>query len=430
MSSGAAVWGRLLAIGAKEKEAYRRIEIDKVELAIGRKETCQERISDNTVSTVHCRITLKRAGHVPDEPLAFYGCDDDGFDDDEDMPPRSRTEVWIEDCSSNGTFVNSQKLGKGSRVRLAQNDEIGLIRACGGAERPPYAFIFQDFSAELEPHELMALLNPSAAVTAPPTPRGGAMDSAADGAAAAPACPPVDLALGPASGAAASVTPLPLGKLAVPELQERDPGGDQPYGMNYPPPDSVHASMQILATPNPEGLRELRGTMRRGQMDIGAFVAADGASALLDVIAEVQAKPKLGWIDLEVLDGALGALKELMTAEDGTRSLLETEGALDGIVGLLGVGEVRVLLKALSMLSTLVVCTDKPLVESALRRSNRYGGASVGAVLCGKLRGEVEAGVAREVLKLLNALIACSLSSEALVVRPLPPAPCTMPNAQ
>ena len=47
------------------------------------------------------------------------------------------------------------------------------------------------------------------------------------------------------------------------------------------------------------------------------------------------------WIDLEVLDGAVGALKELLNAPDGATSILQTDGALDTCVALLAVGEVR-----------------------------------------------------------------------------------------
>ena len=137
-------------------------------------------------------------------------------------------------------------------------------------------------------------------------------------------------------------------------------------------------------------------------------MAADGPAALLDVMAEVSCKPKMSWLDTEVLDGALGALKELMNTEDGARSLLDTQGAVDRLVGLLGLTEVRVRTKALQILACMVVYTDKPLVESALRRGARYGGASATSLLVGLLKGEVEAQTCIEVMVLLNALIACS----------------------
>ena len=156
-------WGRLLAIGAKESEPYRRIELDLPEVAIGRGEGSYERIADNTISSTHCRITVRR---TPAD-VALAEVDDD--DDVVPIVPRLVAEVWIEDCSANGTFLNSQRLGKGKSARLTQNDEIGFIRPCGGQERPPYAFIFQDFLSELEPHELDALRPPPP--TAPATPR-------------------------------------------------------------------------------------------------------------------------------------------------------------------------------------------------------------------------------------------------------------------
>ena len=117
----AAPWGRLLAIGAREADAYRRVSLLTPEVTIGRREGCPERLTDNTVSSVHCRITLT---HAP--------APESDESPDEDAQP---LEVWLEDASANGTYVNAEKVGKGNRVRLSQNDEIGLIKPCGGAER-------------------------------------------------------------------------------------------------------------------------------------------------------------------------------------------------------------------------------------------------------------------------------------------------------
>ena len=116
-----------------------------------------------------------------------------------------------------------------------------------------------------------------------------------------------------------------------------------------------------------------------------------------------------------MLDGALGTLNELMNTPDGANSVLTMEGALDALVSVLTLGEVRVLGKALHILSCLVVCSAKPLVETALRRVNRYGGASVGLLLCDLLRREIEASTACEVVTLMNTLVACSPNSEALL---------------
>ena len=56
---------------------------------------------------------------------------------------------------------------------------------------------------------------------------------------------------------------------------------------------SLYLLAGILAAPDPKGMRQLRGTLHRGDLAISDFVTADGPSALLDVIAEVVAKPKL-----------------------------------------------------------------------------------------------------------------------------------------
>ena len=143
-----AVWGRLLAIGAKEPNAYRQVELRTSEFLIGRKDNCHERIADQIVSSVHLRITLVRSSE----------------DDD-------RLEVRLEDNSANGTYVNAQKVGKGNCVTLVGNDEIGFVRPCGGAERPPWAFMFQDFTDQLTHAQIAAILGgggASAAAAAPP----------------------------------------------------------------------------------------------------------------------------------------------------------------------------------------------------------------------------------------------------------------------
>jgi hypothetical protein len=58
--------------------------------------------------------------------------------------------------------------------------------------------------------------------------------------------------------------------------------------------------MAILSNPDAKGMRTLQGTLKRGLMDIGDFVDADGPSALLDVVSDVIAKPTMSWLDREV----------------------------------------------------------------------------------------------------------------------------------
>ena len=302
----APIWGRLLCTGANEKEPYRRIELTTAEFAIGRISTCNEVYEDRQISSTHCKITLRRPAEAAND------------DDDDDTV----AEVWLHDASSNGTFLNSQKLGKGNTMRMKQNDEIGFIKPSGGSSAPPYAFIFQDFTCDLEPEELDALLGPT---TVPPTPRGGVCGPPG----AAPLATPAR-ATSSQSAAAAPVPPL----MKLPEPEAWDAELAEAEAM-------VH-SFRILAAPDAQGLKELHGTLRGRKFDMKKFVANDGPQALLDVVAEVQAKPKPSYSDLGILEGTLDALKELLNAPEGIRSILDKPGALDSIVATLRVGEGKV----------------------------------------------------------------------------------------
>eukprot|EP00962_Isochrysis_galbana_P016213 scaffold4636_cov81-Isochrysis_galbana.AAC.6 len=159
-----------------------------------------------------------------------------------------------------------------------------------------------------------------------------------------------------------------------------------PRSDNPPLTPSCARSMAILSNPDAKGMRTLQGTLKRGVMDIGDFVDADGPSALLDVVSDVLAKPTMSWLDREVktarrrtrweirprgprmsitvcpnptslpkpsqvLDGALEALLELIKSEDGAASLLEAEGAFDKLVGALANPEPRIRSKVRQPLS-------------------------------------------------------------------------------
>jgi hypothetical protein len=115
-----------------------------------------------------------------------------------------------------------------------------------------------------------------------------------------------------------------------------------------PPPSCAHARRGRLRRPaDAQAMGTLNGALKLGQLKIDEFVDADGPSALLDVVAETTCKPKLSWLDVEVLVGALGALWELINNEDGARSVLETPQAIDRLVACLGVSsEGRVHTKA------------------------------------------------------------------------------------
>ena len=144
-------WGRLTSIGSNMPGAVH--DLRDSQLRIGRKAECTVQISGadsraTVVSGVHCQITLDR----------------------------STGEVWLEDCSSNGTFLNLKKVGKGNRMRLRTNDKIGLCDAVredvgsssaqpaaeaapsatsapsvAAAPPPAYAFLFEDLLSDRKP---------------------------------------------------------------------------------------------------------------------------------------------------------------------------------------------------------------------------------------------------------------------------------------
>ena len=119
-----------------------------------------------------------------------------------------------------------------------------------------------------------------------------------------------------------------------------------------------------------------------------------------------------------MLDGALDSLRLMLSAEEGARSLLEAEGAIDRLVALIGRpgGGQKQTASALQIMARLVLISDKPLVESALARANRFRGARVGTTLVDLLkdeRGELQTCV--DAMTLINALVATTPDKRALV---------------
>jgi hypothetical protein len=83
-------------VGAKD--SGRKLQVRGTEVSIGRRESCQVQYSDITVSAKHCTL--------------FY----------------EAQSWWLEDLSSNGTYVNNTLVGKGKHVRIADGDTISLLK--------------------------------------------------------------------------------------------------------------------------------------------------------------------------------------------------------------------------------------------------------------------------------------------------------------
>lgn len=88
-------WGRLVSTAVQ----LPTVDLTEKSVTIGRKSSCQIRVNHAAVSGEHCRI-LK----VSDE------------------------DIFLEDLSSNGTFVENKKVGNGKRILLKHGSEITLIR--------------------------------------------------------------------------------------------------------------------------------------------------------------------------------------------------------------------------------------------------------------------------------------------------------------
>lgn len=98
--------------------------------------------------------------------------------------------------------------------------------------------------------------------------------------------------------------------------------------------------------------------------------------------------------------------RRLVNAPEGVQSVIEKTGALDSIVATLRAGDVKMVTKALQIITQLIVNAkdrDFPSIEMAIRRGDPFGGSSISSTLYGLLRvDDLETGIATEVLILTN----------------------------
>lgn len=107
-------WGMLESLSARYPNTW--LYQDDEEVTIGRSETCTISIPDTAcVSRVHCRI--------------FRGSDD---------------KVYLEDLSSNGTWVNRKLVGKKKKVVLKSGQTVTVQKANAKSKISKIAFKFLD----------------------------------------------------------------------------------------------------------------------------------------------------------------------------------------------------------------------------------------------------------------------------------------------
>ncbi|KAL8577458.1 hypothetical protein ACOMHN_021910 [Nucella lapillus] len=113
-------WGRLFPLG----NSFTSLDLVKEEYSFGRGENCDTAFS-NTGKNNQCFQAYSKVHFKLIRKTTSTG-----------------VHIFLEDTSSNGTFVNGEKVGKGNRQVLSNNDEIGL------AMKKNKAYVFMDLNAK------------------------------------------------------------------------------------------------------------------------------------------------------------------------------------------------------------------------------------------------------------------------------------------
>eukprot|EP01122_Echinamoeba_exundans_P006077 TRINITY_DN163_c0_g2_i1.p1 TRINITY_DN163_c0_g2~~TRINITY_DN163_c0_g2_i1.p1 ORF type:complete len:520 (-),score=157.55 TRINITY_DN163_c0_g2_i1:73-1590(-) len=111
----AGVWGRLVSLNIK---TAMDVNLTDDSVTFGRASTCTHVFHDQGISGKHCRIYRENVGDI-------------GFN------------IWIEDSSTNGTFLNGELIGKGKKVLLPSHCTISFLNK-GKAHADNIEFMFND----------------------------------------------------------------------------------------------------------------------------------------------------------------------------------------------------------------------------------------------------------------------------------------------
>lgn len=99
-------WAVLEAIGSGSVN----VDLTADKTSIGRKENNDVRVANNKLSAQHCCIYREAAG------------------------------VFVEDLSSNGTYINDTKMSKGAKLPLSNGDKLWLLHPSKIKEAVGYEF--------------------------------------------------------------------------------------------------------------------------------------------------------------------------------------------------------------------------------------------------------------------------------------------------
>lgn len=121
------IWGFLVPALKSSKLQHESFRLPKKEYTIGRADSNDIVVLDRKISNVHCIVTL---------------CDDEETGGARSKDRHGDELLWpivlIKDLSTNGTYVNGQRVKKETNVLLAQGDQIVL----GRLDEPSVNYIF------------------------------------------------------------------------------------------------------------------------------------------------------------------------------------------------------------------------------------------------------------------------------------------------
>ncbi|KYQ90888.1 hypothetical protein DLAC_07759 [Tieghemostelium lacteum] len=119
------VWGRLISMNPK----FEHIELKDDDCLFGRNKECQIKYTDKKISSRHCRILRQKE---PDEVDYRY---------------------YIEDLSTNGTYLNLRRIVKNIKSPLVNGNDIALTSTMDMSDDSRVVYKFQDV-AQLRRQEL------------------------------------------------------------------------------------------------------------------------------------------------------------------------------------------------------------------------------------------------------------------------------------
>ncbi|KAJ3447069.1 protein diaphanous [Anaeramoeba flamelloides] len=125
-------WGRLISLNPKHPNA----DLINQKNFIGRHHKCLISFSSMELSNIHFQIWLKPPPKINSSNLSSS---------------ESKPMVFIQDLSTNGTFLNGKLVGKNNVKRLKNGDEITLVSPHydTSKESKTIAYMFQDYSIQL-----------------------------------------------------------------------------------------------------------------------------------------------------------------------------------------------------------------------------------------------------------------------------------------